>query len=138
MRNYNDLSQNPQLGSLAERWKQFRDKPVSTLLELVHCYYTDIMVVCIPHHKIAPGQLVLKQYKSLYKEITEATKRTRVVRANSGHCGTGMTWGDILTTFLIISRKTLPMYLSTSWMQHLCTTQFIPTFTFISKEQEFV
>ncbi|KAF8457056.1 hypothetical protein BDZ91DRAFT_509801 [Kalaharituber pfeilii] len=92
MANYNDLSQNPQLRSLAERWKQLREKPVSTLQELVQCYYTDIKVVCIPHHKIAPGQLVLKQYESLYKEITEATKRTRVVRANSGHL---WNWNDL-------------------------------------------
>ena len=48
--------------------------------DLVDCYYSGIEVVCIPHHKMAEGPLVVEQYQKLYGAIERAVKKTGDVR----------------------------------------------------------
>jgi len=51
-----------------------------TMRDLVDCYYSGIEVVCIPHHKMAEGPLVVEQYRKLYSAIAGAVKSTGEVR----------------------------------------------------------
>jgi hypothetical protein len=59
-----------------------RNKKISTLEELVRCYYTDIKIICIPSLKSRSStpSFLLQQYSRVHKEIVIATDKTRESR----------------------------------------------------------
>jgi len=74
------VEQDSFIGGLIKQWQE-RNKKIVTLLDLVHCYYCDIQIICIPHTKYsnAPSLLIM-QYNKLHDAISAATTITRQQR----------------------------------------------------------
>ncbi|KAF8462152.1 acyl transferase/acyl hydrolase/lysophospholipase [Kalaharituber pfeilii] len=81
---YSDtIGSNPILRRLTHRWRNV-GKNVANLKELISCYYSGFDVVCIPHHKMAPGLLLVQQYQKFYETIGKAVAITGEIRNVNG------------------------------------------------------
>ncbi|KAF8535225.1 hypothetical protein BDD12DRAFT_753138 [Trichophaea hybrida] len=76
------IHKDPELQVLVNVWAG-RQKRVTTLLELIQCYYSGIKIVCIPRMSKSPP-LFRRQYQQLNIAITEATELAKRRRIQSG------------------------------------------------------
>ena len=75
------FKEDPFLEGLAREWRA-RDKEVTTLKDLISCYYCGIKIICVPHMNAAPSR-ISGQYKKLQGLIKEASEETFKMRQNA-------------------------------------------------------
>lgn len=71
------------LAELARLWRT-RGKKISSLKELILCYYSGFKIICIPAVKFQSPSLIKQQYQKLHDEIKRASENSRKARKSSG------------------------------------------------------
>ncbi|KAF8244620.1 hypothetical protein K440DRAFT_488644, partial [Wilcoxina mikolae CBS 423.85] len=70
----------PVLSRLVVEWGK-RGKTITTLHELILCYYSGIRIICIPHmNSNSPATVLIELYQKLYGEIQQASTITQDLR----------------------------------------------------------
>src|SRR5690606_28473911 len=71
---------NPRLIELFDKWRTKRQRQISSIKDLLLCYYTDVRVVSIP----AGGRpnLIHSQINTLYQEILLNTQEAREIKSD--------------------------------------------------------
>lgn len=72
------------VGRLASDWITKRGRDISSLLDLIRCYYRDFKIVCIPEIKSSQHSRITTQYRRLQTAITTASESSRRTRKDVG------------------------------------------------------
>ncbi|KAA8903651.1 hypothetical protein FN846DRAFT_779968 [Sphaerosporella brunnea] len=78
--NFKDcVNKDPELRKFADQWRS-PSKPISTLKDLLLCYYSGIKIIGIPDMNTYHASYVLERYETLRKEIHDAAAVTKKLR----------------------------------------------------------
>lgn len=72
------------VGNLASDWITKRGRNITSLLDLIKCYYRDFKIVCIPEIKSSKHSRITTQYRRLQTAIKTASESSRRARKDVG------------------------------------------------------
>lgn len=72
------------VGRLASDWITKRGRNITSLLDLIRCYYRDFKIVCIPDLKATQHSRITTQYRRLQSAIKTASESSRISRKEVG------------------------------------------------------
>lgn len=103
------------VGKLASDWITKRGRDITSLEDLIRCYYRDFKIICIPEIKSSQHSRITTQYRRLQTAIATASESSRRSRKEVG---------------FLMSAETLERYLEMAF-DHFTTTPNLP-FNFLS------